>query len=112
MKRILGWPPMVFFRRTRNLVRIPKADRMIVDQLCKQHNVPSPLEPEPFDPRNVDDLEDLRTVGEELERDFPVTPELADELRAKFPEEVLIQLAESDRTPAPVLRAVTYLLGL
>ncbi len=100
--RILGWSYMPFYRRARGLVKIPKADRILVDRLAKQHGVCSPL--------IEDNLGPLELLGDALGRGFPPAAEETARLAAQYPEEALLKLAESEAVSPNVLRAVTHLL--
>lgn len=98
----LSWSYMSLYRRSRGLVRIPKADRMLVEQTAKMHRVPSPL--------LVENLTPLELLGEALAMNYPVDPTEINRLRSKFTESELIKLAESDAVSPLVLMAVTRIL--
>jgi hypothetical protein len=113
LKVKLGWGTMVFFRRTRGLVRIAKAERDAVVRLSDKHGLPCPLPPYVEAPSAELDLEPLELAGIGLGRGFPLSPSAVDSLRATYTEDELVALADASRTPsANVLRAVGYLLGL
>ncbi len=99
----LGWPYMVMFRRTRGLVKIPKADRMLIDQISKQHSVKSPLVSE--------DLAQLELLGSALSKGFPPAKSEMTRVSALYPTDELIKLAEAENISENVLLAVTHLLS-
>lgn len=104
LRNALGWPYMVFFRRARGIVKIPKADRMLVEQLAKLHNLPSPLKP--------DNLAPLELLGEALKKGWPVADEEIEKLKRAYDTNELIALAEDDETPEVLLRAAGHLLDV
>ena len=100
----LSWSYMALYRRARGLVGIPKADRMLIEQLAKQHHVTSPL--------IVDNLGPLEMLGDAISLGFPPSREETARVLALYTTEELTKVAETDGVSSNVLRAVGHLLGL
>lgn len=81
-----------------------------VEKLAETHGFRSPL---PKVPRGkpTKDLTVLVAIGEGLAKGWPAPERALARARELYPESQLLELAESDRTPEFVLRAVTLLLG-
>ncbi len=112
LKRELGWGTMVFFRRTRNLVSLPRADRLLVETLAARHKVPSPLPPAPPQLPAGLDLTPLELAGKGLALGFPIAKNAVRSLRETYTDDQLVIIADTETSKADVLRAATYLLEL
>ena len=103
LRAALGWPYMVFYRRARGLVKIPKTDQIVIAQLAKQHHVMSPL---------TEDVSQLEFFGEALALGMPPSQNETVRLKSIYSTEQLVQLAESETASVNALRAATHLLDL
>lgn len=112
LRRELGWGTMVFYRRTRNRVRLPRADRMMVETLAAKHGLPSPIPEGPAEIPPELDLTPLELAGKGLALGFPIAKNAIKSLRETYTDDQLVIIADSESIKADILRAATYLLEL
>lgn len=104
----LGMPQTTFYRASRGRVRFPEEKREALDILCDLYGAKNPLESQP--PARAKDLSPLGMLGDAVAQGFPPAARVIEKLRKMYPEEQLLELAESDATPERILRAVIILL--
>jgi hypothetical protein len=104
----LDMPQTTFYRASRGIVAFPESKREALSILCDLYEVANPVDTQPR--ARVKDLAPLGMLGDALAKGFPPAERALEKLRQMYPQDQLVELAESDGTSERILRAVTLLL--